>query len=133
MPRKGAAERGAEGGARRGVQALIRRKVKAVDRGALLHIKVPLPLPLAWGRTVAPYAPPGEARAAAPGPAQGDENVDGNADPAARAAAMDAVRVEADDVLSADWGRLRTRFQARPRRRAAAARRLRLARPHRAL
>ena len=31
-----------------------------VDKDALVHIKVPLPLPLAWGRSVAPYAPPGE-------------------------------------------------------------------------
>lgn len=43
-----------------GAQALIRRKVKMVDKDALVHIKVPLPLPLAWGRSVAPYAPPGE-------------------------------------------------------------------------
>lgn len=40
-------------------QAYIRRKVRVVDRGEFLQIKVPFPLPLAWGRTVIPYAPKG--------------------------------------------------------------------------
>ena len=96
-----------------GVQALIRRKVKAVDKDALAHIKVPLPLPLAWGRTVAPYTPPGEGALAAPTAPCGDENVDANADPAARDAQTKAVSIVARDVLATDWGSLRTRFQAR--------------------
>lgn len=40
-------------------QALIRRKVRVVDRGEIQQIKIPFPLPLAWGRTVIPYAPDG--------------------------------------------------------------------------
>ena len=84
-----------------------------MDKDALAHIKVPLPLPLAWGRTVTPYAPPGERALAAPGAPCGDENVDANADPAARDAQMRAVSIVARDVLAADWGSLRTRFQAR--------------------
>lgn len=96
-----------------GAQALIRRKVKAVDKDALAHIKVPLPLPLAWGRTVAPYTPPGERALAAPAAPCGDENVDANADPAARDAQTKAVCIVARDVLAAEWGSLKTRFQAR--------------------
>ena len=96
-----------------GAQALIRRKVKAVDKDALAHIKVPLPLPLAWGRTVAPYAPPGERAPAGPAPPCCDENVDANADPAARDAQTKAMSIVARDVLAADWGSLKTRFQAR--------------------
>ncbi|KAK9840812.1 hypothetical protein WJX81_006676 [Elliptochloris bilobata] len=93
-------------------QALIRRKVKAVDKNALVHIKVPLPLPLSWGRTVAPYAPPSERVLSAPAAACGDENVDANADPVARAAQTEAVGIVADDVVKADWSSLKTRFQA---------------------
>ena len=95
------------------MQALIRRKVKAVDKDALAHIKVPLPLPLAWGRMVAPYTPPGERASTSPAAPCGDENVDANADPAARGAQTKAVNIVARDVLAADWGSLRTRFQAR--------------------
>ena len=95
------------------MQALIRRKVKAIDRDALAHIKVPLPLPLAWGRTVAPYTPPGERAMAVPAAPCGDENVDANADPAARNAQTKAVSIVARDMLAADWGCLKTRFQAR--------------------
>ncbi|KAK9805733.1 hypothetical protein WJX73_003191 [Symbiochloris irregularis] len=40
-------------------QAYIRRKIRVVDRGEILQIKVPFPLPLAWGRTVIPFAPKG--------------------------------------------------------------------------
>ena len=33
-----------------------------VDRGDILQIKIPSPLPLAWGRTVAPFVPVGISR-----------------------------------------------------------------------
>lgn len=39
------------------VQALIRRRVQVPDNDALLQIRVPHPLPLAWGQTVSPYVP----------------------------------------------------------------------------
>jgi hypothetical protein len=41
-----------------GLQALIRRRVKHHGVDSLVQIKVPNPLPLSWGRAVAPYVPP---------------------------------------------------------------------------
>lgn len=46
-------------------QALIRRRVRAVDRDALITLRIPRPLPLSWGRVVRPWAPPPAAPVAA--------------------------------------------------------------------
>jgi hypothetical protein len=78
------------------VQAFIRRKVRLVDKDAITRIMVPGPLPLSWGRTVRPYAPPAQ-QGALPGPGStgqppgaaaepssgSDENRDLNGDAAA--------------------------------------------------
>lgn len=40
-------------------QALVRRKVKIADPNEIQYIKIPpAPIPLSWGRTIAPYTPP---------------------------------------------------------------------------
>eukprot|EP00884_Botryococcus_braunii_P022634 jgi/Botrbrau1/9054/Bobra.0376s0028.1 len=56
-------------------QALIRRKVRRHADDSLCQIKVPYPLPVSWGRTVAPYIP---AHKLNQGSGQADENVSGN-------------------------------------------------------
>ena len=84
-------------------QALIRRKVRVVDKDALLQIKIPLPLPLSWGRTVQPYFPPELRRRHQV--AERDENVDSNG---ARPACQ---YLEQDRVLATDWVSLRRDYQ----------------------
>jgi N6-adenosine-specific RNA methylase IME4 len=37
-------------------QALVRKKVKVADPNEIQYIRVPNPLPLSWGRTIAPYS-----------------------------------------------------------------------------
>lgn len=86
------------------MQALIRKKVRAVDRDALVQIKVPHPLPLSWGRTVQPYVPP-ELRGSER-PEEGDENIDGNGGPRPCPRAL-----EQDSVLATDWSSLRQDYQ----------------------
>ena len=39
-------------------QALVRKKVKVSDPNQLEYIRVPMPLPLSWGRTIAPFKKP---------------------------------------------------------------------------
>ena len=58
--------------------------MRVVDKGEILQIKVPCPLPLAWGRTVAPYAPPGSSKA--PKPVAVDDKADDGNEPLLEAA-----------------------------------------------
>ena len=74
------------------MQALIRRKVRVVDKGEILQIKVPFPLPLSWGRTVAPFAPHGIRKVPKP-PAAGNADKDGADDSAAEEAAGSFLQV----------------------------------------
>jgi N6-adenosine-specific RNA methylase IME4 len=39
-------------------QALVRKKVKVADPNEIQYIRVPNPLPLSWGRTIAPFKKP---------------------------------------------------------------------------
>ena len=40
-------------------QALVRRKVKVMDPNEIQYIRIPAaPIPLSWGRTIAPFTPP---------------------------------------------------------------------------
>ena len=74
-----------------------------MDKEALLQIKIPLPLPLSWGRTVQPYVPP-ELRSRHQ-VAERDENVDSNG-------ALPAYQyLEQDRVLATDWASLRRDYQ----------------------
>ena len=74
-----------------------------MDKDALLQIKIPLPLPLSWGRTVQPYVPPELRRCHQV--AERDENVDSNG---ARPACQ---YLEQDRVLATDWATLRRDYQ----------------------
>lgn len=74
-------------------------QVRVLDRGAVTHIKVPLPLPLSWGRTVQPYLPPQLLAS----------SCNAAAAAAASAAAAPSRRVEVPDLLAADWRAAGTR------------------------
>lgn len=68
--------------------------MRVLDRDAITHIKVPLPLPLSWGRTVQPYVPPQLLASSA------------NAAPCDAKASQPAAssrHVDCSDLLAADW------------------------------
>eukprot|EP00889_Picochlorum_renovo_P004098 jgi/Picre1/31128/NNA_006482.t1 len=46
-------------------QALVRRRIKVADPNAIQFIRIPPPpIPLSWGRVIAPYTPPKQERTA---------------------------------------------------------------------
>ena len=80
------------------MQALIRKKVRAIDKDALVQIKIPNPLPLSWGRTVQPYTPQ-----AATASSLSEDHRYTEATPCSRA-------IEEENLLATDWSKLRKDF-----------------------